>query len=229
MRLSAILDPQEIKKSPVNALFVAAFLITVGFISAFFIFPAEFSISIISFSSLLILPFVIRVLETEKFVEKKNVQGIVSLFRRHERTIIFFIFIFFGMALEYTMLFGFVTPEIGNIAFEQQLGLILRSPTGYFAGSEIFWEIVTNNIRLVFICMVLSIFYGVGAIFILNYNASIVGIIYGSSIRTMIYGVTYPVFPNPLWYLPHIILEVMAYLLASIAGAVMYKSIKMNG
>ncbi|MFH1977954.1 MAG: stage II sporulation protein M, partial [Candidatus Aenigmatarchaeota archaeon] len=47
--------------------------------------------------------------------------------------------------------------------------------------------------------------------------------------RTMIYGVTYPVFPNPLWYLPHIILEVMAYLLASIAGAVMYKSIKMNG
>lgn len=219
------LDPEEIKKRPSNAIFIAAFMIAIGFISAFFIFPAEFNISIISFSSLFLLPFVVRILETEK-VKKATKIDIKNIFQRHHSMIHFFIFIFIGMAIEYTLLFGLVPPSIGNVAFEQQISLVLRSPAGYFGSPQIFWEIVTNNLRLVFICMLLSIIYGVGAVFILNYNSSIVGMIYGSSIRTFIYGVSYPIFPNPLWYLPHIILEVMAYLFAAIAGAMMYKALK---
>jgi len=221
-----ILDPDYIKKRPSNAMFVAAFMVILGFASAFVIFPAEFNISIITFSSLFMLPFVMRILETEKL--GKTGTKIVDVFKRHNPIIMFFIFIFVGMTIEYTLLFGLAPPNIGNVAFEQQLNLVLRSPAGYFAGPDIFWEIVTNNIRLVFICMLLSVFYGVGAIFILNYNSSIVGMIYGSGIRTLVWGATYPVFPNPLWYLPHIILEVAAYLLASIAGAMMYRSIKLG-
>lgn len=227
MDFNKILDPESIKKRPTNAIFIAAFMIAVGFISAFFIFPAEFSISIISFSSLFMLPFVIRMLETEKLKEK--VPGrFKGIFTRHHSIIIFFIFIFAGMAIEYTMLFGLVPPNIGNVAFEQQLNLVIKAPAGYFTEPGIFWEIVTNNLRLVFICMLLSVFYGVGAIFILNYNSSIVGMIYGASIRAFVWGAAYPVFPNPLWYLPHIILEVTAYLFASIAGAMMYRSIKLG-
>jgi len=225
--LSAILKPETIKKQPTNAVFIAALMIGVGFVSAFFIFPAEFSISIISFSSLFMLPFVIRMLETER-MKKGQKSKFTQIFNRHHSIIIFFIFIFIGMSIEYTLLFGFVPPDIGNIAFEQQLNLVLRAPVGYFVNMEIFWEIVTNNLRLVFVCMLLSVFYGVGAIFILNYNSSIVGMIYGASIRSIIWGATYPVFPNPLWYLPHIILEVTAYLFASIAGAMMYRAIKLG-
>ncbi|MBU1911193.1 stage II sporulation protein M [Patescibacteria group bacterium] len=132
------------------------------------------------------------------------------------------------MSIEYTLLYGLVPPNIGNVAFEQQLGLFLKSPAEYVSGTEIFWGIVSNNMRLVFICMLLSIIYGVGAVFILNYNASIVGIIYGSGIRSFILGATYPVLPHPILYLPHIIVEILAYLFASLAGAMLYKSIKLG-
>lgn len=222
-----VLDPENIKKHPFNALLISAFFVMLGFLTAFFIFSSEFSIAMISFSSLLILPFVVKILETEKFKEYKKAGKLnfLNIFRRHNETILFFIFIFFGMAVEYMLLFGLVHPGIGNVAFEQQISLIFRSPSGYFVSSDLFWEIVTNNLRLVFICAALSLFYGVGAIFILNYNASIVGMIYGSGIRRLVWGMSYPVFPNPLWYLPHIILEVFAYLFASIAGGIIFRSI----
>ncbi|MBU0530762.1 MAG: stage II sporulation protein M [Nanoarchaeota archaeon] len=222
----SFLDPEEIKKHPVNVIYIAAFMITIGFISAFFIFPGVFSISVISFSSLFLLPFVMRMLETEKISKRKF--RFSYIFSRHKKMIIFFIFIFIGMSIEYTLLYGLVPPNIGNVAFEQQLGLFLKSPAEYVSGTEIFWGIVSNNMRLVFICMLLSIIYGVGAVFILNYNASIVGIIYGSGIRSFIWGATYPVLPHPILYLPHIIVEILAYLFASLAGAMLYKSIKLG-
>src|SRR3990172_2867731 len=140
MKLYAFLDPENIKKKPINAMFIAAF----------FIFPSEFSISMISFSSLFILPFVLKVLETEE-EPKKERSGLLDIFKRHEKTTIFFIFIFFGMCLEYMLLFGLVHPKVGNVAFEQQLSLVFRSPAGYFGNEALFWEIVLNNMRLVFI------------------------------------------------------------------------------
>jgi len=225
MLLSKILDPETIKQRPMNALFVAAFFVGFGFVTAFFIFPAEFSVSMISFSSLFMLPFVIKILETEEI--GKKLKGL-NIFQRHNQMMVFFIFIFFGMSVEYMLLFGFVHPAIGNVAFEQQLSLIFRSPAGYFSNEALFWEIVGNNLRIVLISTFLSLIYGVGALFVLNYNASIVGMIYGSSIRKVIWATYYPVFPNPLWYLPHIILEVLAYLIAAIAGGIMYKSIKLG-
>lgn len=228
MALYSVLDPEYIKRKPVYALIVAAFFVGFGFVSAFFIFPAEFSISIISFSSLFLLPFVLQILETERLKKGVSKERIKGIFSRHHGTTVFFIFIFFGMSIEYMLLFGFVHPAIGNVAFEQQLGLVFRSPAGYFSSTDVFWEIVANNIRLVFISILLSMVYGIGSIFILNYNASIVGMIYGSSIRRVVWSSYYPVFPNPLWYLPHIILEILAYLFASIAGAIIYKSIKLG-
>jgi len=220
-----ILNPENIKKKPVNALIISALFVLFGFLTAFFIFSSEFSIAMIAFSSLLILPFVVKVLETEKFTGHEKTAGFLNIFKRHDKTILFFIFIFFGMAVEYMLLFGFVHPSISNVAFEHQIGLIFRSPSGYFATYELFWEIVSNNLRLVFICAALSILYGVGAVFILNYNATIVGMIYGSGIRRLVWGMAYPVFPNPMWYLPHIILEILAYLFASIAGGIIFRSI----
>ena len=43
--------------------------------------------------------------------------------------------------------------------------------------------IFLNNIRVLFLCIIFAFIYGAGAIFILTWNASIVGVAIGNLIR----------------------------------------------
>jgi uncharacterized membrane protein SpoIIM required for sporulation len=178
----------------------------------------------------MILPYIVKVIESEKIRGSEKIAGhlkLLNIFQRHNKTILVFIFMFLGMVVEYTLLFAFVPPEIGNAAFENQLKIVFGEANysgGYFFNPEFFWLIVLNNVAIVIIAFVLSLFYGSGAIFILNYNASIAGIIYGSGARALVWGVFLPIAGNPILYLPHTILEILGFLLAAVAGSIIMKS-----
>jgi uncharacterized membrane protein SpoIIM required for sporulation len=159
-----------------------------------------------------------------KFIKASNV------FSRHKDTIYFYIFLFIGMFFGYFFLFSFLPQDLAEMAFQNQLDII-PSSRGYFSTlpsySPLFWNIVANNLRLVIICVLLSLVYGSGAVFILNYNASIAGVLYGSSLRALLAGIVTGggILSNPLVYLPHTSLEIFAYLLAAISGGVLLKII----
>ena len=108
-------------------------------------------------------------------------------------------------------------------SFENQLQLIKPGPAGRFTGDRLLASIVANNMRIMIICTVLSLFYGTGAIFILNYNASIAGVMYGSILRSAFWGAE-PLYYNLPAYLPHTLLEISAYLLAAISGGILSKA-----
>ncbi|MBI2583379.1 MAG: stage II sporulation protein M [Candidatus Aenigmarchaeota archaeon] len=235
-----IIYPGLLRKKPSFAAITAAFFVLLGFFVSFFIFQAALSIAIIAFSSLMILPFVIKFLESEEkpsvhlpeqqpenqaqsFYIKPQRQWLYSrslteIFQRHEKLILFYIFLFAGMAIEYTLLFAVLPPGINENAFSNQLQLL--QPRGSFVAPELFWSILTNNIQLVFVAFALSVLYGSGSILILSYNASIAGVLYGSSIRTLIYG-TPPFAANIIAFLPHTIIEILGYLLAAVAGGIL--------
>lgn len=220
-----------VRKKPIYASITAAFFVLFGFIVAFFIFSSELSIAMLAFTSLLILPFIIKILEPEKIEGERKTKiktktklydwfspsNLSIILKRHDKLIKFYIFLFFGMALEYTLLFAVLAPPLGESAFEHQLSLL--GPGGRFEMSGLFYDIISNNLQIVIISFILSIFFGAGSIFILNYNASIVGMLYGSPIRTLIYGGT--AFASIIFYLPHTILEILAYLLAAVAGGIL--------
>ena len=48
----------------------------------------------------------------------------------------------------------------------------------------VFLKIFLNNIRVLTFCLLFSFFYGVGAIFILTWNASVIGVAIGNFIRS---------------------------------------------
>ena len=223
----------SIKKRPSMAAITAAFFVLIGFIAAFFIFSSALSIVMVAFSSLLLLPFIIKLLEPVKYdVEKEekrrlyywfNPSNISDILKRHNLLIKFYIFLFFGMALEYTLLFAVLSPSLTDVAFQNQLSIF--GPRGDFADLNLFSSIVENNLQIAIISFVFSIFYGAGSILILNYTASIVGVMYGSTFRTIIWGA--PVFyTNILLLLPHTILEILAYLLAAVAGGILISGLR---
>lgn len=231
-----LITVDSLRKKSHLAMIMAGFFVLIGFVAAFFIFSSAMSLAMIAFSSLLILPFLIKILEKEAPATEKmkathknelynwfNPSSISKIFERHESLIKFYIFLFFGMALEYAMLFAVLQPAVGESAFSHQLGLF--GPTGEFFSSDILSQILENNLQIAIISFALSIFYGAGSIFILNYNASIVGVMYGSTFRTLLWGT--PLFySNILFYIPHTFLEIIAYLLAAVAGGLLIKGLR---
>jgi len=226
----------SLRKNPYLALVMAGFFVLIGFIAAFFIFSSAMSLIMLAFSSLLMLPFLIKLLEKEVPEERtvKNKKrnrlydwfspsNLSRIFERHNLLIKVYIFLFFGMAPEYALLFAVLQPSIGDYAFQHQLSLF--GPAGQFFSSDIFSQIVENNLQIAIVSFALSIFYGAGSILILNYNASIVGVMYGSSFRTLIWGT--PLFySNILLYIPHTVIEITAYLLAAVAGGLLVKGLR---
>ncbi len=224
MVLDRLIAPAQLKNQPDVAAFLGFIFVLVGFITSFLIFVSGMSVAMIGLSSMLMVPYAMKILgvETSRYV---------TIFSPKNAAIKFYSFLFFGMAFAYTILFGVLSPKTLQIAFKSQLEVIgaplSSSVAGGLAGAfsvnwNLFYSIVTNNMLIVIVAILLSFVYGTGAIFVLNYNASIAGIVYGSIINAFIWGGV-PLFAYPWLYLPHTILEILAYLLAAIAGSALSK------
>src|SRR3989339_2084179 len=162
-----VIYPGLLRKKPSFAIITAMFFVLLGFLTALFIFQSAISIAMVSFSALMLLPFVVKFLDTENDqkvnpeiktqtdvilpTQKRQwlyARSLAEIFTRHERLIQFYIFLFAGMAIMYTLIFAVFPPSITNNAFSDQLALL--QPRGSFVVPDLFWQILTNNIQLFF-------------------------------------------------------------------------------
>jgi len=98
-----------------------------------------------------------------------------------------------------------------------------RATGNFISEMNLFFRIFTNNFRVMLFCLFFAFVYGAGAIFILTWNASVIGVAIGSFIKTNImnYGnyahlTTFAL----LRYLTHGIPEILAYFVAGLAGGI---------
>jgi uncharacterized membrane protein SpoIIM required for sporulation len=221
--------PESLKKQPGFAFVVAAFFVLIGFMAAFFVFMPALSMAMLAFSSLLLLPFVILMIEPspEEEVEKEvrlkssfNLDFFSRIMKKHEKLITFYMLLFFGMVIEYMLLFAFLPPGLSDTAFSQQLQAF--GPVGKFSMTS-HMDILVNNLQVLFIAFALSVFYGAGSLLILNLNASIAGVMYGAPMKILFWGSTVaaPVYTNLLAYIPHTVIEIVGYLFAAVAGGIL--------
>jgi len=227
MVLERIVGMSLLKKQPDVALFLGFIFTLIAFLTSYMIFVSGMSVAMIGFASLLMLPYINKIMKPESPEYR-------SVFHKENTSIKFFAWLFFGMALAYTILFGILRPDVRDIAFRTQINIVegqVGLSGGMFGLPIFFYEIVSNNLIIVAIAIILSFFYGAGSVFVLNYNASIAGIVYGSWLS----GLIWPnpsawgaseialLYQSPVLFLPHTILEILAYLLAAIAGLIISK------
>ena len=143
--------------------------------------------------------------------------------QRHNRTIALYSFLFVGMLLAYTILFNILPQPLKENVFFNQIGVVKPGYNTGLSRIAAFKTILTNNLIIIVICVFLSLIYGSGAIFILNYNASIAGVLFGGSIAPFL-GRSGGFLDNPAMFIPHTIIEILAYLIAAIAGAILSKA-----
>jgi uncharacterized membrane protein SpoIIM required for sporulation len=216
-----------------------AFLMGIGYsilgiIAAMFIFPQDPGIAAIAFTSLLILPSLTKLISIEaNQAAREKKFSLRQLIWEHGDIFKIYVFLFLGILLAFAF-FSIVWPHLATSSiFSQQASIFGTLATGKATAAAsagaFFWGLLKNNLLVLVICLVLSLIYGTGAIFILTWNASVWGVVFGLMAKNsaVVAGA------NPFWIFaltfiavfPHLVLEALSYIIAAVSGGVISKAV----
>lgn len=236
MVLESLVNPAKAEKKPA-AMLVLGFVYTVlGIGLGLAVFYKYASLIFVFFSAMAAIPLMYN---TIKYEEKKDLGDLkeIVLLKEHAKALRFFMFIFIGMTLASVAAYIILPSDTVLTLFESQtdtISAINGKVTGHFAADQIsvFNKIFLNNIKVMVFCIVFSFLYGAGAIFILAWNASVIGVAIGNFIRGNIASYAHLVGLDKisqyfqiisiglLKYVIHGVPEILAYFTAGLAGGI---------
>jgi uncharacterized membrane protein SpoIIM required for sporulation len=220
MVLESIFPVKKVIRNPAE-MFIFSLIITLASIYlADLIFPGTSTGKIITlFITVAMTPMIYGLFREEEEVEREEAEHKIhkTFLDRHDEAIWSFSLFFLGVCVA-IFLVAFLSPEeyVAQI-FDDQLIEIERvtSISGSFAVSDILNIIVMNNLRVMALSFVLSFLIGSGAVIILAWNASILGLYLASFLRK---GLVDEFVIRTVGLIPHAPIEILAYFLAGIAG-----------
>ena len=229
MVLESILNPLKANRHPAEMFFIGILYSSFAALVALLIFKEDASLVMIFLTVLACAQFMYGAIKMEE-IKEMNILDRKVLFKEHGRTLAFFMFLFLGFVISYMIWFTFLPqPTVDNLFRTQVRDINYVHEVRYGVGDVINYEkalsdIFLNNLVVLLFCLLFSFFYGVGAIFELTWNASIIGAAIGIFIRDNI-GVNY--FSNlsvgaiaVMRYMIHGVPEIFAYFAAGLAGGI---------
>lgn len=210
------------------------------------IFADYSSILIVTFTVILSTPFMYFTLryEEEKDLYVKR-EG--SLIKEHGRALLAFLFLFLGFTVAFSIAYVVLPQDIAAKTFKiqieqycsmnmpnsydtciaQYLGVKSISLTGKAITANAIssfsrvLSIFENNIFVLVFCILFSLAFGAGAIFILTWNASVIAAAIGIFAKSSLIGMPLAF----LRYMIHGLPEIAAYFTAAIAGGIISASV----
>ncbi|MDP6845486.1 MAG: stage II sporulation protein M [Candidatus Nanoarchaeia archaeon] len=233
MVLESLTGAEYAEKRPAEMFIVAFAYTTIAILLSLWVFAEYAGLTMVFFTVMAAIPLMIKliVLEERKLFTRAHETT-------HRATIPFFIFLFLGMVSAYTFFFTVLPEATVNQIFNVQISTIqsvntniMNQLSGQFFG-EFFPLVIFNNLKVMTFAVLFSFIYGSGAIFILTWNASVLGVAIGSLIREIVgataasvgavgvgtyFGAVSISFAR---YLIHGIPEIGAYFVAGLAGGI---------
>jgi len=164
------------------------------------------------------------------FVSTVGIEEEKILIKEHGKALSFFVFLFLGITISFSLWYIFLPADLTLTLFSVQaktISDINTQVTGQGINQmSLFSKIFFNNIKVLIFCVIFAFIYGFGAIFILTWNASVIGTAIGNFVRTNL--------PAPagilsyfeitslgiLRYLIHGIPEILAYFIGGLAAGI---------
>jgi hypothetical protein len=228
MVLEQVFKARWLERRPRYAFLMAFIYSIVGIISAKLIFGANPSLMAVSFASILLIPSLNRLLSDEESIEiRENKFSIKALFKDHKDVFEVYFFLFMGTFAAFALVTLFVPSMSAEYLFSRQLAV--GGFVGHAFSATFFKSLLLNNLKVLAVCLVLSFFYGAGAILFITWNASVWGVIfaYVAKSATQISGmnpfVAFAATIAPA--LPHLITEAAGYFTAAIVGGTVSKAV----
>jgi len=233
MVLESIINPFRAEKKPWNMFFIGAVYSSVGLFLGNWIFREYASLIMVFLTTIACIPLLYK---TMKYEEAKNyvVEGEWKLLKEHSKAISFLMFLFLGIVCSFVLWYVILPAGFVQNSFQSQT-LTIQAIKTKVTGNSIYIStlirILLNNLKVLIFCILFSFLYGAGAIFILTWNASVIAAAIGNFIRTNLaaytlkagvqVGVYFQIVSLGLIrYLTHGIPEILAYLVAGLAGGI---------
>jgi len=197
---------------------------TISIFIGIWIFPEYSSLIAVFFISMSCLCVLQGVINNEEMKELYYSER--GLLKEHKKPLLLFVALFIGIVIA----FSFWTYVFGEVKASELFSIqssVIDGIRGSVSGNlistkNIFSIIFNNNMKVIFVSLVVALIYGAGAIFILVWNVSIMGYVIGNIISV-----------NGIYHIPrafskyflHGIPEMVSYFVAILAGGIIYSSI----
>ncbi len=233
MVFESLLDPQMAESHPFRMFLIGFFYASVGVVLSMWIFRQWMSLVMVFLTVLASVPLFYNTLKFEE-AKDKEILDERRLLKQHGKALFFMMMVFIGFVIGFAFWYLVLPEPTIQTAFEAQTATIssINPATGKVISIETFMKIFSHNMSVLFFCVFFAFFYGAGAIFILAWNASVIGVAIGNFVRRgladiltkmgfLSLGSYLQVFSlSLLRYMTHGIFEILAYFIAGLAGGI---------
>lgn len=225
MVLEELIFPETAEHNPGELFFLGLLYASVGILLSLWIFKTEASMIMVLLTVIASMPLVYKTLKREEkkdmFIEKER-----KLLKEHGKALKFLMYLFFGFIVGYALWFIFLPIDSASNLFRAQIATINQINSkviGNAISDNVFFQILFNNLRVLFFAIIFALFYGAGAIFILTWNASVIGSAIGDFAKNKIAGISNYFISIPIAigrYMTHGVFEILAYFVGGLAGGI---------
>lgn len=236
MVVESLLNPFKAEKKPWEMFFLGMLYTSIGIFISLWIFKSEASLVMVFMITMASLPIFYN---TMKLEESKDLMmdNESALLREHNKAISFFMYMFIGVTVACALWYSILPTSTINHLFDKQVSTI-QTINNQVSGNaihslSIFGKIFFNNFKVLSFSILFSLLYGAGAIFILTWNATVIGAAIGNFIRTNLsnYAASFGMLSEGnylhvvslglLKYSLHGIPEIAAYFYGALAGGIL--------
>ena len=236
MVVEALLYPIKAEKRPWEMFFLGFLYTSIGVFISLWIFADQASLIMVFMITMAALPIFYNTMKLEE--SKDMIIGHESaILREHNKAIAFFMYLFIGITVACAVWYVMLPNSTINILFDKQTGTI-QTINNQVSGNvihnlNIFWKIFFNNFKVLAFSILFALIYGAGAIFILAWNATVIGAAIGNFIRANVSSYTsslglfeagnyfHVVSLGMLKYSIHGLPEIAAYFYGGLAGGIL--------
>jgi uncharacterized membrane protein SpoIIM required for sporulation len=236
MVIESFINPKKAEKRPWNLFFIGFLYATAAVFLSLWIFKQYSSLVMVTLTVVASMPLMYRTLRHEERIDTV-LDKESKILQHHSKTLSFLLFMFIGYIVAFSLWYLVLPADTTSILFKSQTDTIMSINTKVSGNAvdnitSTFQSIFTNNIRVLMFCIFFAFFYGAGTIFILAWNATVIGAAMGVFIKNNLAEVIAKFgSANPLNYLNaaslgffrytiHGIPEIAAYFIGGIAGGI---------
>ncbi len=227
--LEALYKVDLIEKKPYLALILGIAYTVIGTGLAAWLFKSDPAIPSVAIISLLLYPTIKGLINKENALLKKQKKINKKAFLKNGKLMLIYLFIFLGVLIGFSLFSVILTPLATNQIFENQIN-VLYSSVGQASvlNSSLFSKLFTHNLIVLMLAFITALLVGDGAIFLLVWNASVWGTIFGNLAKSsaiagslnpfLVFGIILVI------VLPHTLMEALSYITSAISGGVFSKT-----
>lgn len=248
MVLESLISPEKAENKPALLIFLGFMYTSLAMFLAYMIFKQYSSLFMVFLATIASVPLMYKLIKMEEEKDLTDTSEVILL-KEHWRALSAFMYLFLGATLAFVFWYTVLPSDTISVLFESQTSTIISINgrtteissatgitgnviTGGATSFSIFSKIFFNNVKVLLFCVLFSFLYGAGAIFILLWNASVIGTAIGNFIRSNIaalatqaggatIGGYFSVVSVGLFkYVIHGFPEILAYFVGALAGGI---------